>query len=165
MSIWQQISKEFFSKLYASDDTTTSMPPKLGVKPTSTMHKKSSGKDGDGDSIDDESNDDDDTSDDSTMESSTTKHYRHITLSRGLSKYGPWGYLILGMLLCGGALLVCVLWGNYRFFSGRPLHPCFVLHVLSLIKLTKIQNPRSKSRTNFCFACIHLCESIRAICK
>lgn len=46
------------------------------------------------------------------MESSTTKHYRHITLSKGLSKYGPWGYLILGMLLCGGALLVCVLWGN-----------------------------------------------------
>lgn len=40
----------------------------------------------------------------------TTKRYR-VTLTRGLSKYGPWGYLILGMLLCGGALLLCVLWG------------------------------------------------------
>jgi hypothetical protein len=30
----------------------------------------------------------------------------------GLSKYGPWGYLFLGMLLCGGALLVCGLWGE-----------------------------------------------------
>lgn len=28
-----------------------------------------------------------------------------------LSKYGPWGYLMLGMLLCGGALLICGLWG------------------------------------------------------
>ena len=32
----------------------------------------------------------------------------------GLSKYGPWGYLFLGMLLCGGALLVCGLWGKFR---------------------------------------------------
>lgn len=32
--------------------------------------------------------------------------------TRGLSKYGPWGYLMLGMLLCGGALLVCGLWGE-----------------------------------------------------
>lgn len=55
-------------------------------------------------------------------ESSTTKHYRHVTLSKGLSKYGPWGYLILGMLLCGGALLVCVLWGKaYDFLLLRLL--------------------------------------------
>lgn len=73
------------------------------------MHKKSSGKE-DGSRIDEDFNDDD-INDDEIMESSTTKHYRHMTLSRGLSKYGPWGYLILGMLLCGGALLVCVLWG------------------------------------------------------
>lgn len=83
------------------------------MKPTTVMHKKSSSKDDDG-TTDDDSNEDS-TSDDGMMESSTTKHYRHITLSRGLSKYGPWGYLILGMLLCGGALLVCVLWGNDHF--------------------------------------------------
>lgn len=35
---------------------------------------------------------------------------------KGLSKYGPWGYLMLGMLLCGGALLVCGLWGKKRRF-------------------------------------------------
>lgn len=62
---------------------------------------------------DDDDDDDDDTPNDSKMESST-KHYRHITLSHGISKYGPWGYLILGMLLCGGALLVCVLWGKNK---------------------------------------------------
>lgn len=43
-----------------------------------------------------------------------------MTLSKGLSKYGPWGYLILGMLLCGGALLVCVLWGKRFFIYSRP---------------------------------------------
>lgn len=67
------------------------------------------------DDDDDDNDDDDDTLDDG--KSSTTKHYRHITLSRGLSKYGPWGYLILGMLLCGGALLVCVLWGENTIFN------------------------------------------------
>lgn len=75
-------------------------------------------------------------------ESSTTKHYRHITLSKGLSKYGPWGYLILGMLLCGGALLVCVLWGKcahctHHFHTWHPFrrthtsnHPENVMPIL-----------------------------------
>lgn len=35
-------------------------------------------------------------------------------LTRGLSRYGPWGYLMLGMLLCGGALLICGLWGKHH---------------------------------------------------
>ncbi|XP_052860662.1 uncharacterized protein LOC128267782 [Anopheles cruzii] len=35
------------------------------------------------------------------------KHRNSLT---GLSKYGPWGYLFLGMLICGGALLICGLW-------------------------------------------------------
>uniref|UniRef100_A0A182HNV3 Uncharacterized protein n=2 Tax=Anopheles arabiensis TaxID=7173 RepID=A0A182HNV3_ANOAR len=35
------------------------------------------------------------------------KHHSRMT---GLSKYGPWGYLFLGMLICGGALLICGLW-------------------------------------------------------
>lgn len=34
----------------------------------------------------------------------------HKSTLTGLSKYGPWGYLFLGMLLCGGALLICGLW-------------------------------------------------------
>ncbi|XP_075166015.1 uncharacterized protein LOC142238293 [Haematobia irritans] len=33
-------------------------------------------------------------------------------LNSDLSKYGPWGYLMLGMLLCGGALLICGLWAS-----------------------------------------------------
>lgn len=113
VSIWQQITKEIFSKWMPSSsdhDVTTMIPAKTPIKPTSVMHKKSNGKE-DESRIDEDSNDDD-IIDDEIMESSTTKHYRHMTLSRGLSKYGPWGYLILGMLLCGGALLVCVLWGG-----------------------------------------------------
>lgn len=35
------------------------------------------------------------------------------SLTRGLSRYGPWGYLMLGMLLCGAALLICGLWGEF----------------------------------------------------
>lgn len=35
------------------------------------------------------------------------------SVSKGLSRYGPWGYLMLGMLLCGGALLLCGLWGKF----------------------------------------------------
>lgn len=105
LSIWEQISKEFFSKLYPPESTTI-----MSTKPTkpTTMHKKSTKDD---DSTNDGANVDE-KSDDSAMDTSTSKHYRPDTLSRSLSKYGPWGYLILGMLLCGGALLVCVLWGK-----------------------------------------------------
>lgn len=43
----------------------------------------------------------------------TQKHRdNRPSLTRGLSRYGPWGYLIIGMLLCGGSLLICGLWGN-----------------------------------------------------
>uniref|UniRef100_A0A2M4BK04 E3 ubiquitin-protein ligase trim33 n=1 Tax=Anopheles marajoara TaxID=58244 RepID=A0A2M4BK04_9DIPT len=35
---------------------------------------------------------------------------KHRSSLTGLSKYGPWGYLFLGMLICGGALLICGLW-------------------------------------------------------
>lgn len=120
LSIWQQISREFFSKLYPSDpDTTTTLPVKSTMKPTSIMHKKSNGKDDENASNDTNQGE---TSDDGNVESSTTKHYRHIALSRGLSKYGPWGYLILGMLLCGGALLVCVLWGIINFLIFFLFH-------------------------------------------
>lgn len=43
-----------------------------------------------------------------TQTQSTIK--QHKSTLTGLSKYGPWGYLFLGMLLCGGALLLCGLW-------------------------------------------------------
>lgn len=36
--------------------------------------------------------------------------YKKKSYSNGLSRYGPWGYLMLGMLLCGTSLLVCGLW-------------------------------------------------------
>lgn len=39
------------------------------------------------------------------------------SLTRGLSRYGPWGYLMLGMLLCGGALLICGLWGKLHILN------------------------------------------------
>lgn len=50
----------------------------------------------------------------SSPEVQRTKEARERTsLTRGLSRYGPWGYLMLGMLLCGGALLMCGMWGWY----------------------------------------------------
>ncbi|KAM7345837.1 uncharacterized protein ACRADG_011962 isoform 2-T3 [Cochliomyia hominivorax] len=43
-------------------------------------------------------------------------HHRRNSTRTGVnsdfSKYGPWGYLMLGMLLCGGALLICGLWAS-----------------------------------------------------
>lgn len=46
----------------------------------------------------------------------TSNHHKknstRLNFSSDLSKYGPWGYLMLGMLLCGGALLICGLWGK-----------------------------------------------------
>jgi hypothetical protein len=32
------------------------------------------------------------------------------SISQVLSKYGPWGYLMLGMLICGTVLMFCGLW-------------------------------------------------------
>lgn len=42
----------------------------------------------------------------------TRRNSTRSGLHSDLSKYGPWGYLMLGMLLCGGALLICGLWGT-----------------------------------------------------
>uniref|UniRef100_A0A034VSZ2 Uncharacterized protein n=1 Tax=Bactrocera dorsalis TaxID=27457 RepID=A0A034VSZ2_BACDO len=53
--------------------------------------------------------------DTNSTESSGGHHRRNSTrsgLNSDLSKYGPWGYLMLGMLLCGGALLICGLWAS-----------------------------------------------------
>lgn len=111
MSIWQQISKEFFSKIIPTDSETTTATAATIKSINKAPTNKKSTKTDDGNNMDDVS-DNDTSTDDNSVESSTTKDYRTITLSKGLSKYGPWGYLILGMLLCGGALLVCVLWGN-----------------------------------------------------
>ncbi|XP_055919516.1 uncharacterized protein LOC129951412 isoform X2 [Eupeodes corollae] len=42
----------------------------------------------------------------------TRRNTTRLGLNSDLSKYGPWGYLMLGMLLCGGALLICGLWAS-----------------------------------------------------
>ncbi|XP_036330563.1 uncharacterized protein LOC118742526 isoform X2 [Rhagoletis pomonella] len=51
-----------------------------------------------------------------STESTGGHHHRRNSTRSGLnsdlSKYGPWGYLMLGMLLCGGALLICGLWAS-----------------------------------------------------
>lgn len=44
----------------------------------------------------------------------TRRNSTRSGLHSDLSKYGPWGYLMLGMLLCGGALLICGLWGTFN---------------------------------------------------
>ena len=55
------------------------------------------------------------------------KHHSRMT---GLSKYGPWGYLFLGMLICGGALLICGLWGKLLLrFCGVRFSLCLQFYV------------------------------------
>ncbi|KAI8127035.1 hypothetical protein FF38_01767 [Lucilia cuprina] len=52
---------------------------------------------------------------DNSSSLSGNHHRRNSTrtgVNSDLSKYGPWGYLMLGMLLCGGALLICGLWAS-----------------------------------------------------
>lgn len=119
LTLWQQITKEFFNKVYPSEmQPGIPVPPKPSDKPHTTTHKIANEADsGASDGTPAEENDD-------AIET-TTKRYR-VTLTRGLSKYGPWGYLILGMLLCGGALLLCVLWGKHHLdashFSSHLSH-------------------------------------------
>lgn len=54
-----------------------------------------------------------------------TGHHRRNSTRTGVnsdfSKYGPWGYLMLGMLLCGGALLICGLWGKFSLMMKKIL--------------------------------------------
>lgn len=99
-----------------------STPFKPSEKPHTTTHTIVSEVD-----TTNEGNVVDDTDD--TIET-TTKRYR-VTLTRGLSKYGPWGYLILGMLLCGGALLLCVLWGKHFTFLYRILCTNYLCQIIS----------------------------------
>lgn len=47
----------------------------------------------------------------------TVKEYQIFS---GLSQYGPWGFLLIGVLICGVMLLICGLWGmlwTYNFFK------------------------------------------------
>lgn len=48
------------------------------------------------------------------------------TLPAALAHYGPWGYLMLGMLICGAVLMLCGLWecccrsSKHRLPAGGP---------------------------------------------
>lgn len=107
-TLWQQISENVLSKLYPSATDAIKTAAKQHVF---TSLVNNGNPIGDTVAATVTLEDDDDSND--RMPETTTKRNRHVTLTRGLSKYGPWGYLILGMLLCGGALLLCVLWGMY----------------------------------------------------
>lgn len=63
------------------------------------------------------------------------------SLTRGLSRYGPWGYLMLGMLLCGGALLICGLWGKHQFLSKW-----FNAFLISFLPQNAVAAQRSRSQ-------------------
>lgn len=81
------------------------------MKPTKGTANDDMNNAHDGQSIDE----DDANNEENAGDSTTIRHGQRKPM-RGLSKYGPWGYLILGMLLCGGTLLLCVLWGNESYF-------------------------------------------------
>lgn len=97
MGLWQQISKEL-KKIIPSSSTETvtdeaSVDTTTNPKPT-TPHRTATA---------------------TSSDVQRTKEARERTsLTRGLSRYGPWGYLMLGMLLCGGALLMCGMWGELK---------------------------------------------------
>lgn len=103
----------------------TAAPPKSSEKPHVTTHKtasETSDATNDGNYVDEKED---------AIETTTKRH--RVAFTRGLSKYGPWGYLILGMLLCGGALLLCVLWGKHiselnfnRIYSHLSRFPCHI---------------------------------------
>ncbi|XP_058986745.1 uncharacterized protein LOC101890315 isoform X2 [Musca domestica] len=66
-------------------------------------------------------------------------------LNSDLSKYGPWGYLMLGMLLCGGALLICGLWVcccrfNYHIETIRSLSASASQHAANNERESALQN-------------------------
>lgn len=43
------------------------------------------------------------------------------SLSVALSHYGPWGYILLGMLICGTVLMFCGVWECFR--KSKPSTP------------------------------------------
>lgn len=36
--------------------------------------------------------------------------------TRGIARYGSWGYMMLGMLMCSILLLLCGIWGEFANF-------------------------------------------------
>ena len=49
------------------------------------------------------------------------------SIPAALAHYGPWGYLMLGMLICGAVLMLCGLWecccrsSKHRLPPGGPI--------------------------------------------
>lgn len=88
MGLWQQLSKELKKMLPSTESSESVDNTDVPDDSEATAMPKSS-----------------------TQKPTPTAKER-TSLTRGLSRYGPWGYLMLGMLLCGGALLMCGLWGK-----------------------------------------------------
>ncbi|XP_037945171.1 uncharacterized protein LOC119677757 isoform X1 [Teleopsis dalmanni] len=120
--IFEHFALEVFRNLFAFDAPT--MPDKrnrTAVGANSTTLRKVPGKT-DNNTINSDGELTDNSNGTKSLKNSTehaitnvgTGHHRRnstrLGLNSDLSKYGPWGYLMLGMLLCGGALLICGLW-------------------------------------------------------
>lgn len=95
MSFWREISEELLRSLFRSDKGKTHRPPKVDPKSTVANNKE-------------------------TDEELVGKG----TLTRGLSKYGPWGYLMMGMFISGIALITCGLWGKYFLIICQIMRFC-----------------------------------------
>ncbi|XP_037941936.1 uncharacterized protein LOC119674851 [Teleopsis dalmanni] len=122
--IFEHFALEVFRNLFAFDAPT--MPDKrnrTAVGANSTTLRKVPAKT-DNNTINSDGELTDNSNGTKTLKNSTehaitnvgTGHHRRnstrLGLNSDLSKYGPWGYLMLGMLLCGGALLICGLWAS-----------------------------------------------------
>lgn len=62
-------------------------------------------------------------SDSVTLATTVERHNATDTISQMLSKYGPWGYLMLGLLICGTVLMFCGLWECCFRKPKDPLDP------------------------------------------
>lgn len=87
-NIWEHFTIEIFRNLFNSDNGGTSTST-TKIDPRGDGQSSTSVKD---------------------FENDVKRNNTKGTLTGDLSRYGPWGYLMLGMLLCGGALLICGLW-------------------------------------------------------
>lgn len=92
----------------------------------------------------DQAADPDNTTTHKAVEPTTKGAKDRASLTRGLSRYGPWGYLMLGMLLCGGALLMCGLWGKFNMTRRSFQNILYSTKPISRMLLPdeKARNPR-----------------------
>lgn len=74
----------------------------------------------------------------------TTKLNASRKSSRGIAKYGSWGYMMLGMLMCSILLLLCGIWGEFVEISIFLKVPKLISNLFT----SRVYSSRPKTRCN-----------------